>query len=60
MYSFSTKISGSYDDVLARVTKALKVEGFGIITEIDIRETMKKELGIDKAPYKILGACWMR
>ena len=57
MYSFSTNVPGSYDEVLARSIEALKAEGFGIITEIDIRETMKKKLGIDKAPYKILGAC---
>ncbi|HHS84328.1 MAG TPA: DUF302 domain-containing protein [Gammaproteobacteria bacterium] len=57
MYSFSTKVSGSYDEVLPKVVEALKSEGFGIITEIDIRETMKKKLGIDKLPYKILGAC---
>ncbi len=57
MYSFSTKFAGSFDEALKRVTEALKAEGFGIITEIDIRETMKKKLGIEKRPYKILGAC---
>ncbi len=57
MYSFSTKFTGSFDEALKRVTEALKAEGFGIITEIDIRETMKKKLGIEKRPYKILGAC---
>jgi len=57
MYSFSTKFTGSFDEALKRVTDALKAEGFGIITEIDIRETMKKKLGIEKRPYKILGAC---
>ncbi len=57
MYSFSTKVSGSYDEVLAKTIDALKAEGFGIITEIDIRETMKKKLDIEKLPYKILGAC---
>ncbi len=57
MYSFSTKAAGSYDEVLEKTVEALKVEGFGIITEIDIKETMKKKLGIEKLPYKILGAC---
>lgn len=57
MYSFSTKFAGSFDEALKRVTEALKAEGFGIVTEIDIRETMKKKLGIEKRPYKILGAC---
>ena len=57
MYSFSTQLSISYHEALEKVTEALKVEGFGIITEIDVRETMKNKLGIDKLPYKILGAC---
>ncbi len=57
MYSFSAEVSGGYDEVLAKVVEALKAEGFGIITEIDIKETMKKKLDIEKLPYKILGAC---
>ncbi len=57
MYSFSTRLAGGFDASLARVVEALKEEGFGIITEIDIRGTMKKKLGIDKRPYTILGAC---
>ncbi len=57
MYSFARQVSGSFDEVLGKVTEALKAEGFGIITEIDIQKTMKEKLGIDKRPYRILGAC---
>jgi uncharacterized protein (DUF302 family) len=46
-----------YATALIRVTEVLKVEGFGVLTEIDVKETMKKKLGVDFTPYKILGAC---
>lgn len=46
-----------YDSVLEKVTEALKVEGFGVLTEIDVKETLKKKLDVDFRPYKILGAC---
>ena len=46
-----------FDEAIERATKALKQEGFGIITEIDVKETLRKKLGIDFRKYKILGAC---
>lgn len=47
----------SYDEALAKLPDVLKSEGFGIITEIDMRETLKKKIGVDIRRYKILGAC---
>ncbi len=47
----------SFDEVLAKIPEALKSEGFGILTEIDVKETMKKKLDVDFRRYKILGAC---
>jgi uncharacterized protein (DUF302 family) len=46
-----------YDEVLAALPELLKREGFGVITEIDMRETLKKKIGVDIRRYKILGAC---
>jgi uncharacterized protein (DUF302 family) len=47
----------SFDDAIARVTEELKKEGFGILTEIDVKETLQKKLNVDFRKYKILGAC---
>ena len=57
-YGFETTLSGvSHADAIARVTEALKQEGFGILTEIDVSATLKKKLDADFRPYTILGAC---
>ena len=56
-YYFNKTITGSFDNVIQKVTEALKAEGFGILTEIDIKATLKKKLDIDFYNYKILGAC---
>ena len=56
-YYFSKTIVASFDDAIQKVTEALKAEGFGILTEIDIKTTLKKKLDVDFYNYKILGAC---
>ncbi len=57
-YTFDKTLKGiSFEDALVRVTDELKKEGFGIITEIDVRETFKNKLDVDFRNYKILGAC---
>ena len=57
MYSFSTTLKTSMDDAEATVRAALMEEGFGVLTEIDVQKVMKAKLNIDRAGYKILGAC---
>ena len=56
-YYFSKTLGISFDEALVRVTEELKKEGFGILTEIDVKETMKKKMDVDFRKYKILGAC---
>ena len=56
-YHFSKTIKLPFDEAIDKVTEALKNEGFGILTEIDVQATLKKKLNVDFRPYKILGAC---
>ena len=56
-YYFSKIVSSDFDTAIEKVTAALKGEGFGILTEIDVQATFKKKLDVDFPPYKILGAC---
>ena len=56
-YYFSKTLHGSFDDAVARTTAALKTEGFGIITEIDVQKTLREKIGVAFRKYRILGAC---
>ena len=57
-YYFNKKIAGlEFDEGIERVTEELKKEGFGVLTEVDVKATFKKKLDIDFRKYKILGAC---
>jgi uncharacterized protein (DUF302 family) len=50
-------VAGRYDDVLARIPEALKAQGFGVLTRVDVTQTLKEKLGVDFRRYQILGAC---
>ena len=56
-YYFSKTLLLGFDEAVRSTTEALKNEGFGIITEIDVKETLRKKLGIEFRNYRILGAC---
>ena len=56
-FGFGKKVEHNFDTALARVTEELAKEGFGILTEIDVKATIKKKLDKDMRPYRILGAC---
>lgn len=56
-YSFSTILEGEMEAVIEKVTAALKTKGFGVLTTIDVKATLKKKIDVDFRPYTILGAC---
>ncbi|GAC1425543.1 MAG: DUF302 domain-containing protein [Ktedonobacteraceae bacterium] len=56
-YSFGTTLSMPYEEAIKHVKEALKAEGFGVLTEIDVRKTLQEKLGTEMEPYMILGAC---
>ena len=57
MYGFNITLPGTLQQVEERVREALQKEGFGVLTEIDVAATLKKKLGVERRPYRILGAC---
>ncbi len=56
-YAFTRVLNTLYEDAVSKVRDALKEEGFGVLTEIDVKETLKKKVGVDFRKYVILGAC---
>lgn len=57
MYGFDIRLNIAFGDAIERVTEALKAEGFGVLSDIDVQGTLKAKLDLDMRPYRILGAC---
>ena len=56
-FGFETELRGGFEEGIAAVTRALEAEGFGILTEIDVRDTLSRKLAVEFRRYRILGAC---
>ncbi|MGZ3600946.1 MAG: DUF302 domain-containing protein [Ktedonobacterales bacterium] len=56
-YGFGTVLNAPYEQAVAQVKEALKAEGFGVLSEINVKQTLKEKIGVEMQPYVILGAC---